>query len=174
MFPQPYPSGSTYLLGVVNPLGTALFQAVSIMPIISYHKALGLVATALSQQPFTQPHTPPHKGSSYHQIDGRYPTPTHATSQPHSSMLSLPYPYGMPMVYPYPMPIPMVVPQPCTATTHTPHTEPQRDHERHTASHGHVQAPPRHSTATEPQHSQSQRQAPPKPTGFFINFDRAR
>ncbi|EGP5218446.1 hypothetical protein EH372_12445 [Enterococcus faecium] len=64
-----------------------------------------------------------------------------ATPRPHTLPHSLTapcYPYPIPMVYPYPMPIPMVVPQPCTATTHTPHTEPQRDHERHTASHGHV------------------------------------
>ena len=68
------------------------------------------------------------------------PHVSHATSQPHSSMLSLPYPYAMPMVYPYPMPIPMVVPQPCTHHTRT-HTQ---SHERATETHSEPWARHRH------------------------------
>lgn len=116
MFPQPYHSGSTY------PLGTALFQAVSITPIIPYHQPWGQ-QLQLSQQPFTQPHTPPQQGSSYHQIDGQAGATPRLTryltaSQLHAiPTLSLCYA------------LPMVVPQPCTATTHTPHTQ---SHERAT------------------------------------------
>lgn len=98
------------------------------------------------------------------------PHVSHATSQPHSSMLSLPYPYAMPMVYPYAYALPMVVPQPCTATTHTPLTQ---SHERATerpqratgtGRHHHWHTPPQR-----PPESRSQRQAPRKGSPFF-NF----
>lgn len=128
MFPQPYPSGGTYPLGGIYPLAQPYSRRH--LSCLLYHTT-SLGASSYSyHSTFTQPSHTTTQGLqlSLEWIGRRYPTPTHATSQPHSSMLSLPYPYGMPMVYPYPMPIPMVVPQPCTATTHTPHTEPQRDH----------------------------------------------
>lgn len=90
----------------------------------SYHSSPSHSLTHHSQQ-----------GSSY--IDRQaLPHASRATSQPHSTMLSLPYPYTTPMVYPYPMPIPMEYTEPWPHTPHSAHRA-MREPQRHTASHGH-------------------------------------
>lgn len=105
------------------------------MPIIPYHTALELVATAITVA-FTQPcHTTTQGLQLSLEMDRQaLPHASHATSQPYSSMLSLSYPYAMPMVYPYPMPMPMVVPQPCTHHSHSAHRATERATETHKRS----------------------------------------
>lgn len=134
MFPQPYHSGSTYPLGGIYPLAQPYYRA--ILSCLLYHTTQ---PCSQQLQPSTHdthsPLTPPHKGSSYHQIkwiDRRYTTPTHATSQPHSSMLSLPYPHA----YAYGISLPHAYPYGSTTAmhsyhSHTTHTTMTR-HDHHT------------------------------------------
>lgn len=131
MIPQPYHSGSTYPLGGIYPLAQPYYRA--ILSCLLYHTTQ---PCSQQLQPSTHdthsPLTPPHKGSSYHQIkwiDRRYTTPTHATSQLHAiPTLSLCYAYGISLPHAYPYGSTTAMHSYHSHTTHRAMREPQRDH----------------------------------------------
>lgn len=168
MFPQPYHSGRGQSFGHSLILG-GIYHAYYTIPhslgasSYSYHSSLH---TALSHHHTRAPAIIRDDGQA-----GATPRLTRYLTalQLHAiPILSLCYAYGISLPHAYAYVSTTAMPH----TTHTAHTEPQRDHERHTASHGHGRHHHWHSVAQRPPESRSQRQAPPKGWGNILNFAR--